>query len=73
MALRDRGALAAGWEKEGDNYENLQLRLSNLNFASNSPVAPGWLSFQISTNEHKVETSANVNKQWKTRESMCQG
>ena len=62
MVLRDRDTLAAGLEKEGDNKENLQLHHWNLNFASNSPVAPGGLSFQISTNEHKVETSANVNK-----------
>ena len=55
-------ALVAGWEKEGE----LELRLWNLNSASNFPVAPQWLSCQISTNQHKVGTSMNVNRHWKT-------
>ena len=47
--------------------ENLQLRLWNLNSIPNSPVTPRWLSCQISTNQREAETSANVNKHWKTR------
>ena len=46
--------------------ESLQLRLWNLNFTSNSPVAPRRLSCQISANKREAETSANVNKHWKT-------
>ena len=37
-----------------------------LNFTSNSPVVPHQLSCQISVNYHETETSANVNKHWKT-------
>jgi len=47
--------------------ESLQLRSWNLNSTSNPPVAPRRLSFQISANQRKAETSANVNKHWKTR------
>ena len=47
--------------------ESLQLRFWNLNSTSNSPVAPRRLSCQISTNQREAETSANVNKHWKTR------
>ena len=50
----------------GKRRESLQLHLWNLNSTSNSPVAPHWLSCQISANQHEVETSANVNKHWKT-------
>ena len=39
----------------------------NLNSTSNSPVAPLRLSCQISANQREAETSANVNKHWKTR------
>ena len=49
-----------GTEKE----RNVQLRLWNF---SNSPVAPGQLSCQISANQREVETSANINKHWKAR------
>ena len=31
------------------------------------PLTPRWLSCQISTNQREAETSANVNKHWKTR------
>ena len=34
---------------------------------SNSPVAQRRLSCQISANQNEAETSANVNKHWKTR------
>ena len=51
----------------GKRKEGLQLRLWNLNSTSNSPVAPRWLSCQISANHREAETSANVNKHWKTR------
>ena len=54
--------MVAGWKKE-----SLQLRFWNLNSISNSPVAPRWLSCQISTNQRAVETRANVSKHWKTR------
>ena len=57
-----RGALAAGQEKE----RSLQLCLWNLNSTSNSPVAPHWLSCQISANQREAETSTNVNKHRKT-------
>ena len=35
-------------------------------FYSNFPVVPHQLSCQISVNYHETETSANVNKHWKT-------
>ena len=50
------------WQRGGKRKERLQLRLWNLNFASNFPVAPCQLSCQISANQHEAETSANVNK-----------
>ena len=52
------GALAAGWEKEGE------LTTTSLEFhsISNSPVAPPRLSCQISANQHEAETSVNVKK-----------
>ena len=56
------GTLAAGGGGGGGRKESLQLCLWNLNFASNSPVAPCQLSCQISANQHEAETSANVNK-----------
>ena len=43
------------------------LRLWNLNSTSNLPVAPRRLSCQIFANQLKAETSAIVNKHWKTR------
>ena len=52
------GALAVGWEKEGE----LATTSLNLNSASNSPVAPHRLSYQISAKQREVEMSANVNK-----------
>ena len=51
------GALAAGRKKR---QESLQLRLWNLNAASNSPVAPPRMSCQICANQREAETSANV-------------
>jgi len=36
--------------------ESLQLRFWNLNSSSNSPVAPRWLSCQISANQHFAST-----------------
>ena len=51
-----QGALAAGQEKK----ESLQLHLCNFNLISNTPVAPHQLSCQISANQHKTETTANV-------------
>ena len=57
-----RGALLAGLKKEGD----LATMSLEFEFHSNSPVAPRRLSCQISANQCKVETSANVNKYWKT-------
>ena len=47
------------WQQGGKRKERLQLRLWNLNFASNFPVAPCQLSCQISANRHEAETSAN--------------
>ena len=54
------------WRQGGERKESLQLRLWNLNSISNSPVAPRRLSRQISANKREPETSANVNKHWKT-------
>ena len=59
-----RAALAAVREIEGE------LATTSL---SNSPVAPCRLSCQISANQGEAETSANVNKHWKTRESTRHG
>ena len=60
------GALAVGWEKEGE------LTTTSLEFhsTSNSPVAPPRLSCQISANQHEAETSVNLKK---TLKNMCQG
>ena len=49
------------WRRGGKRKENLQQRLWNLNSASNSLVAPGRRSSQISANQREVETSANKN------------
>ena len=57
-----QGTLPVGWEKEG----NLQLCLWNLNSTCNSPVAPRWLSCQISANRGEGIMNPNVNKHWKT-------
>ena len=43
------GALAAGWEKEGE-----------LATMSNSPVGPHELSCQISANQHKADKQARI-------------
>ena len=49
-----------------EKKESLPLRLWNLNSTSNLPVAPRRLSCQIFANQLKAETSAIVNKHWKT-------
>ena len=54
------------WWWGGKSKDYLKLCLWNLNSTSNSPVAPPRLSCQISDNQHEAETSANVNKHWKT-------
>ena len=54
------------WRRDGKRKVILQLCLWNLNSTSNSSVAPCRLSCQISANQREVETSANVNKYWKT-------
>ena len=53
------------WRRGGKRMESFQLRLWNLSSTSNSPVAPGRLSCQISANQLEAETSANVNKHLK--------
>ena len=53
--------------RDGKRKESLQLLFWNWNSTSNSPVAPRWLSCQISVNQREAETSANVNNHWKTR------
>ena len=55
-----RGALAAGREKE----ERACNYVSGIWIP---PVAPRRLSCQISASQREAETSANVNKLWKTR------
>ena len=50
------------WRRVGKKKESLQLRLWDLNSTSNSPVASGRLSCQISGNQCEAETSANVSK-----------
>ena len=60
-------ALRALWGRGGKRKESLQLPLWNLNSTSNSPVAPRRLSCQIFANQREAETSAIVNKHWKTR------
>ena len=50
-----------------ERKEGLQLRLWNLNSTSISPVAPRRRSCQITAEQLEAETSANVNKHWKTR------
>ena len=53
-------ALRAIWRRGGKWKRSLQL-------TSNSPVVLRRLSGQLSDNQHEAETSANVNKNWKTR------
>ena len=55
------------WQWDRKRKESLQLRLWNLNSTSNSSVVSRWPSCQISANQCEAETSANVNKHWKTR------
>ena len=55
------------WRRSGKRKESLQLHLWNFDSSSNTPVAPRRLSCQIATNQRKGETSANINKHWKTR------
>ena len=62
------GTKAAGREME-EELATTSLE-SILNSTSNSPVVLRRLSCQISDNQHEAETSANVNKHWKTR---CKG
>ena len=57
-----RGALTAGWEKE----EELATTSLKFKFHLQFPVTPRRLSCQISANQREAETSANVNKHWKT-------
>ena len=54
------------WQWGGKRKDCFQLRLWNLNSTSNSSVLSCWLSCQISANQREAETSANVNKHWKT-------
>ena len=65
------GALAVGREKEGElattSLATTRNWRWNSNSTSNSSVVSRWLSCQISANQREVETSANVNKHWKTR------
>ena len=49
------------WRRGGKRKESSQLRLWNLTSTSNFPVASRRLSCQISPNQRKAETSANVN------------
>ena len=63
VSLLKRASKRRGRKKK----ESLHLRLWNLNSTFNSPVAPRRLSCGISTNQREAETSANVNKHWKTR------
>ena len=67
MSLRasSPGTKAAGPEME-EELATTSLE-SILNSTSNSPVVPRRLSCQIFDNQHEAETSANVNKHWKTR------
>ena len=55
------------WRQRGERKESLQLLgLWNLNFTSSSLVAPRRLSCEFSAHKREAETSANVNKHWKT-------
>ena len=53
--------------------ESLQIRLWNLNFTSNAPVAPRRLSCPISANQHEAKRSADVKKKKKTLETRAKG
>ena len=72
MALRDRdtGSRAGKGRRQLGELATTSLEFE---FRLQFPVAPRRLSCQISANEHKAETSTNVNKHGKTRESTCQG
>ena len=58
------------WMRGRKRKESLQLRLWNLNYTSNSPVAAHLLSCQISANQRKAEMSMNACKQ--TLKNTCQ-
>ena len=55
------GTLVAGWEKERE------LETTSLEFEFHLQFPYGSPSIQISTNQCKAETRANVNKHWKRR------
>ena len=57
-----QGTLATRRKKEGE----LATASLEFDFHLQFPRAPRWLSCQISPNQCKVETNANVNKHWKT-------
>ena len=52
--------------------ESLQIRLWNLNFTSNAPVAPRRLSCPISANQREAKRSADVKKKKKNIEKHVQ-
>ena len=60
-----RGALAAGREKKRELATTSLEFEFHLQFPCSSPSTE--LSLEISANQWEVETSANVNKHWKTR------
>ena len=53
----------AHWRRGRKRKERLQLRLWNLSFTSNFPMAPHRLSCQISTNQPKAGTGQGECKQ----------
>lgn len=60
-----RGSLVAGREKE-----SLQLRLCNLNSASNYPMTPRRLTCEIFANQRETETNAKCKQTWKNAQRV---
>ena len=55
--------LPVNWQEKEGELATVSLEFE---FHLHSPVAPRWLSCQISANQCKAETSLKVKKHWKT-------
>ena len=79
MEIKNHGRLGAGYNSllsprasspgrsSGRREKERELATTSLEFEFQFPWAPRRLSCQIAANQGEAETSANVNKHWKTR------
>ena len=79
MEIKNDGRLGAGYNSllsprasspgrsSGGREKERELATTSLEFEFQFPWAPRRLSCQIAANQGEAETSANVNKHWKTR------